>query len=433
MSLRLSHLALLLAVTILLVGIGGIAATWRVAEREFREVLEQDLEQQAELLAELLTDDSARMTDAELKQLLADAFENDDEETLWVSVYDVANGRLLSNLDHDLPLEREGDRTLRREHGGHRWHGVQQSEDGLIVQLLRRDDVYSEVLTDFLEDIVTPALVGSGVTLLLLAALITLALGPLTKLVREVEARNAHSLAPLTTKTAAKEVGLLRDSINGLMHGIDVVVSRERQFANDVAHELRTPLTTLKLALGSAEPDLGMVREEVDRLARVVEQLLTLARLDQGRWQSRFDTIPLSDLYAHLIEQFRDRFQRAAIGLECQLAPVHVAGDATLLEILLRNLLENVLTHCSTCTHASVTLDQAEDVRLRVTDNGPGIPAETLRQMEKGITRLDTKGEGFGLGLAICHRIVAAHGGSIRFSANDDRGHGLVVEIHLPA
>jgi signal transduction histidine kinase len=217
------------------------------------------------------------------------------------------------------------------------------------------------------------------------------------------------------------------------MHGINVVVSRERQFASDVAHELRTPLTTLKLALGSAEPDLGVVREEVDRLARLVEQLLTLARLDQGQWQSRFDTIPLSESYARLIEQFRDRFQRAAIGLESRLAPVHVAGDATLLEILLRNLLENVLTHCSTGTHASVTLDQAADVRLCVTDDGPGIPAETLRQMEKGMTRLDTKGEGFGLGLAICHRIVAAHGGSIRFSANDDRGHGLVVEIHLPA
>jgi two-component system sensor histidine kinase QseC len=194
---------------------------------------------------------------------------------------------------------------------------------------------------------------------------------------------------------------------------------------------LRTPLTTLKVELGGVEPDVDVLRSEVRRLARLVEQLLTLARLEQGQWQRRFDRLLLSDVYARVIDELRDEFERAGMTLETRLAPVELNGDATLLEILLRNLLRNVLDHCSAGTTASVTLEQSEDaVRLRVADDGPGIDAGTLRQMSRGFTRLDSKSEGFGLGLAICHRIVAAHGGAMRFA--DAGGAGLAVEVDVP-
>jgi signal transduction histidine kinase len=434
MSVKLSHFALLLAVAMLLVGLGGIAATWLIADREFRDVLAQDLEQQAELLAELLTASPTRMSDTDLRQLLADAFEGDDEDTLWVTVYDTTSGHLLSNLEHDLPLEARDDGLLRRQFAGYGWHGVQENEDGIIVQLLRRDDVYADVQGDILEDIVTPALIGIGLTLLLLAVLIMLAVRPLTKLAHELEARNADSLAPLTTETPAREIRVLRDSINGLMRGIEAVVTRERQFANDVAHELRTPLTTLKLELASTEPDMRTVKDEVERLARLVEQLLTLARLERGQWQRRFDSVHLSDLCARVVEQLRGNFQRADITLESRLSAARIAGDATLLETLLRNLLQNVLEHCPAGTTASVTLDQRDKgIVLRVVDDGPGIATETLQQMALGFTRLDSKSDGFGLGLAICHRIVTAHGGEIRFSARDDGARGLAIEVRVPA
>jgi signal transduction histidine kinase len=241
-------------------------------------------------------------------------------------------------------------------------------------------------------------------------------------------------LAPLATETPTREIRVLRDSINGLMRSIDAIVTRERQFASDVAHELRTPLTTLKIELASAEPEMRVVKDEVERLASLVEQLLTLARLERGQWQRRFDNVSLSELYARVVEHVREGFRRAGMTLDARLAPARVAGDATLLETLLRNLLQNVLEHCPAGTKASVTLDQDErTVALRVTDDGPGIPAETLRQMAHGFTGLDSKGDGFGLGLAISHRIVTAHGGEIRFSAANDSAPGLVVEVRIPA
>jgi len=153
-----------------------------------------------------------------------------------------------------------------------------------------------------------------------------------------------------------------------------------------------------------------------------------------------------------VVDELRDDFERADMTLEARLAPVVLKGDETLLEILLRNLLRNVLEHCPSGTTASVTLEQCSGaVCLRVADDGPGIAAETLRQMSRGFTRLDGKSEGFGLGLAICHRIAAAHAGRMRFATADGSGavdgaratagdggdngadaRGLAIEVEIP-
>lgn len=430
MTIRLSHFAAVLAIALLLVGLGGIVATWNVADREFREVLDDDLEQQATVLAEVVTRNRLGMNDEEFRQLLTEAFVDDDEDTIWVSVYDLANGRLLSNLAHDLPLESERDGPLRHELGGYGWQGVQRREDDLVVQLLRRNDLYDDVREDMLEQIVAPALLGGIAMLLLVATLIALTLRPLTRLARELEARNPDSLQQLTTPTAAREIRVLRDAINGLIGSIDGALKRERQFASDVAHELRTPLTTLKLELGGAEPDLPAIRNEVDRLAKLVEELLTLARLEQGLARNRFERIALADLCLGIVDSLRERFAARGIQLESRLAPVHIAGDATLLDILLRNLLRNVLDHCPSGTSATVTL-AATDGRavLQVADDGPGIAPATRARMQGDVTRLDSRSGGSGLGLAICRRVVTAHGGEIRFGASADDGKGLLVEI----
>jgi signal transduction histidine kinase len=396
MTIRLSTLAGLLAAAILLAAAGGIASTWLIADREFRDVLDDDLEQQAELLAELVLRDPAHFDDSSFRDLLAAAFEDDDEETVWVSVYDLATGRLLSNLDHELPLESGDDGEVSREFAGHAWHGVQEQVEGIVVQLLRRNDLFDEVRGEMLEQIVTPALVGGLVTLLLLAVLIGLTLRPLSRLAREIESRGAESLGLLQTRTAAREIRVVRDSINGLLRDIGELLRRERQFASDIAHELRTPLTTMKLELGGADPDLPAIRSEVDRLARLVEQLLTLARLEQGQWRSRFEPIALAQLCAAVVEDLRSRFESAGIRLESRLdQAAATTGDATLLEILLRNLLLNVVEHCPGGTSASVALDASgATVRLRVADDGPGMPAATRERIRAGFTRLDSRGEG---------------------------------------
>jgi hypothetical protein len=109
--------------------------------------------------------------------------------------------------------------------------------DAMQFQLLRRADLYADVQGDIVEDIVVPVVAGSAINLLLLGAFLGLLLWPLSRLVRQLESRNADSLEPLTVRTPIAEIGVLRDALNRLMEGIDSVLRRERQFSNDVARE----------------------------------------------------------------------------------------------------------------------------------------------------------------------------------------------------
>lgn len=433
MTFRLSHLALLLAVSIVAAAAGGVLVTWQVANEEFRDVLDEDLENQGELLAELLVAVGAELDAAELQELLEDAFEPEGEESLWVTVYDTRKGISVSNRPHDIPLGDPDRETIRRSFDGYEWRGFQSDEEHLVVQLLRREDLYREVQKQVIEDIVTPAVAGSLASLLLLALLIAFSLWPLTRLARQLETRNSDSLAPVRLATPAREIRVLRDAVNSLMRGVDDVLTRERRFAADVAHELRTPLTTLKLELASSEPDLDAAKAEVTRLSRLVEQLLTLARLEEGQWRRHFEPVALAELFGRVLERHREAFHRAGIELEGRLLPASVAGDPLLLEILLRNLLNNIIDHCPPGCRAEVLLEVADGgPLLTVSDTGPGIEESRRRRMSCGATRLDSRSGGHGLGLAICHRIAEVHGASLRFEARPDGRPGLRVEVRFP-
>lgn len=433
MKIRLSSLAILLGLTLTVTAVVGVVATYIEAGEELHDVLDDDLASQGRLLARLLETGRDRLPHARLDTLLRKAFRPDEEDTLWVNVYDTTTGYLASNLRHELPLRDPDDDDIRLQLDGHDWVGYQHREGHLVVQLLRRADRYDDVREDILEDITMPVLVGSAINLALLATLIILSLWPLARLVRALEARSPDSLAPLVVPTPAVEIGILCDSLNDLMADVDSVLKRERQFASDVAHELRTPLTTLKLELADPEPDRLVLKAEVERLTRLVEQLLILARLEQERWRSAFAPVDLCALCEREIGHVAGRLREAGMHLERDLAPATVNGEPTLLQTLVRNLLGNILDHCPAGTQVLVRLGRVEGcVVLDISDSGPGIPEEFRRQMDAGFTRFDSRSTGLGIGLAICQRIAQVHGATLRFLGNDDGAPGLKVRLSLP-
>jgi two-component system, OmpR family, sensor histidine kinase QseC len=434
MTFRLVHLAVLLAATTVLAAVAGVVATYRVADEELRDVLDEDLESQSRMLAKLLAGERTRPSREELASLLRRTFEADDEDTLWVNVYDLRTGGHASNLKHDLALTDDDSGPVRLQRGRHAWTGYQRRQDDLVVQLLRRDDLYEEVQQEMLDDVVAPAIAGGAVNLLLLAGLMTLLLWPLTRLVRELGARDADSLAPFTLRTPATEIATLRDTLNGLIARVRAVLEREREFTSDVAHELRTPLTTLKLELASPEPDLAAMRSEVDRLARLVGQLLTLARLEERLWKERFGTVELGGVARRELERHASRLAAKRMTVRADLAHARVRGDTALLEMLVQNLLDNVAVHCPAGTAVDVRVQERDGrALLVVSDTGHGIPEPLRARMTERWSRLDSKSEGLGVGLAICQKIVRAHGGSLAMLARPDGAPGLHVEAAFEA
>jgi signal transduction histidine kinase len=433
MTFRLSRLAMLLAASIVVTALSGVVATYWVAQDEFRKVLDQDLENQSELLAEIFSSGSVRVSDVELKKLLVEYLDSKDEEALWITVYDTKTGQSVSNQKHDFPLLDDDDQDLHLQLNDHDWYGFQHKDGDVVVQILRQDERFEDVQGEIFEDITTPMLVVSGINLLLLAVLMGLVLWPLSRLSRQLEHRGAYSLEPLTAKSPAHEIDLLRTTLNGLMKGIDDTLQRERHFANDLAHEMRTPLTTLKLELANAAPDYAVMKFEVNRLAKVLEQLLTLARVEHGQWQGSFIELPLDELCAQELAALQPALEKAGIHTEQQLAPVDIKGDKVLLGVLLRNILRNVSDHCpeKTTLHLQLEASKSEAI-LRVTDSGQGMTAAQLERLNTGFSRLDSRNQGLGLGLAICRRIASVHQASLEFQARPDGLPGLQIVLKFP-
>ncbi len=430
MNVKLPHLAVVLGVTTLMAGVGGVLGTYLVVEEEVQELLDEDLDEHVEFLARVLAMQDGSISATQLQALIEPTFEADQEETLWVNVYYPSTGAHVSNLPHALPMPAPGSGQIALELQDHQWFGYQHSAPGgPVVQLLHRDDRYHEVREEVLEDVALPALAAVGSNLLLLGGFLYLALWPVTRLVGQLESRRSDSLQPLVIATPTREAAVLRDAINGFLTDIRRVLGRERDFASDVAHELRTPLTTLKLELSSASPDVEALRAEAERLSRLVNQLLTLARLQRTDWRESFSVVDLERLCADRIAAMRAELAEAGIFLDAHLERAPVQGDEVLLDVLLRNLLENVKRHCPSGTHADVVLTGHEDrVVLAVRDSGPGVDPEGLKRLNVGISRLDRRSEGLGLGHTICQKIAAIHDASLEFRAGE---HGVGLEVRL--
>lgn len=244
---------------------------------------------------------------------------------------------------------------------------------------------------------------------------------------------------PLTA--ASDEVHRLGETLNQMLERIDRSMERERSFASDASHELRTPLAILKSELELARRPgrpiqelrdaVDSAAEETDRLVQLAEDLLVIARLDQGRLPVRPTSIPVHELLDTVKERFalRAAEQRRELIVEAPDELV-VHADELRIEQAVSNLVENALRH----GRGPITITAQNTgamVELHVRDHGTGFPEEFLPQAFERFTRADTaRGRGgAGLGLAIVAAIARAHGGHA-FVRNAD---GADAWIAIPA
>jgi signal transduction histidine kinase len=265
------------------------------------------------------------------------------------------------------------------------------------------------------------------------------ALRPVEELRQGAERISASGRAgPLPVPEGDDEVHRLAVTLNDMLDRLDAGRARQRAFVADAAHELRSPIASLRTQLevsdrlGEAAPAADLLTD-VGRLSRLVDDLLLLARADEGDPALRLDeAVDLTSIAQDAAaSQVGARIRVVVAG---DGSPVWTVGDPVSMRRVVDNLVGNAVRHASTKVVLSATAPGESTVRLRVSDDGPGIPAADRERVFDRFTRLDNARArdegGAGLGLAIVRELVRRHSGTI---ALGDAEPGLQVDVTLPA
>ena len=281
---------------------------------------------------------------------------------------------------------------------------------------------------------------------LLLTALVTWlgvgrALVPVERIRRRVAAIGGGDLSKRVPLPAARdEVTRLAETMNAMLDRLETSAGRQRRFVADASHELRTPLAnmqaSLEVALARADLDLWQetgqdLQGEYDRMRRLVEDLLLLARLD-GQIPLAHDEVDLDDVVHEEAERLR-RHTEVTVHV-VPLPALRVRGDGARLAQVVGNLADNAARHAAATVSLSLRRDGDWAV-VRVADDGPGVPLEHHLRIFDRFTRLDgaraRDSGGSGLGLAISREIAQAHDGTLKLLP-EGAELGAVFELRLP-
>ncbi|MGL5843556.1 MAG: ATP-binding protein [Aeromonas hydrophila] len=326
----------------------------------------------------------------------------------------------------------------------HKWRTFtlynQDEHTWLIVA--ERDDERSELASKMATLAMLPLLITLPFLLGLLWWLISRGLAPLRQLAQAIGERHPANLSPLTLKIRAQELTPLTNEINRLMHALADTIEREKQFTNEAAHELRTPLAVLRIhsenALAAEDAEsrqhsLQKMLLALDRSDRLLRQLLTQARIDNQQG------LELTELNLNqLLQGTLATLAPIALKKDQQLSlegteQLTVMGQATLLELMFSNLIDNALRYTQAQGEIAVEARQeGHRVRVDIRDNGPGIPTAALSRLCERFFRVNPQqGDGVGLGMAIVSRIAQLHGADLDIH-NRPEG-GLEVSVLLPS
>ncbi len=264
-------------------------------------------------------------------------------------------------------------------------------------------------------------------------------LAPVRRLGDEAKRLGALAEGTLPRTRRGDEIDALAEVLNDLLLRVRSEVVRTRQFTADAAHEIRTPLAAirghLELLLGdvdaAAQSALSGVLEEVERLGRIVNQLLLLEKLEASPEVATRVRLDLGELARDLVDHLRVLADERGIELSCAWTPTPVLGDPEKLRQLFLNLIDNAFRHTPPGGRVQVRVERdGETARAVVRDTGPGIEAERLERIfDRFASDRSRAAAGSGLGLPIARAIARAHGGELRAASPG----GAELTVELPA
>ena len=250
-------------------------------------------------------------------------------------------------------------------------------------------------------------------------------------------------VSPLMMRTWRDEIVDLGQDFDRMAEQLQRAVDSQRSLLHDVSHELRSPLTRMQAAIGllRQNPELGesmlsRIETESEKLDALIEELLTLHRLDAGAVQSQHEQVDLIELLQAIVEdaEFEAHASGKTITLETA-APFISVVQGELVYRAFENVIRNAVKYSPPggTTEVQARVIQPDLLEISVADRGPGVPAELHKRIFDPFFRIEEQGRtrGSGLGLAIAHRTVIMHDGNIQVVSRQNGG--LIVRITLPA
>ena len=367
-----------------------------------------------------------------------------DAPNVVIQIWDPSGVRLYFSHDYaDLPQRAVlGFSTIEINNRAWRVYSAQQGPT--VVQIAQPLQVRSSIAARSALKTVAPLLL----LVPFLGGLIWVAVGrglaPIHGIAAQLAARDAGALAPVTDQDLPDEILPLTQAVNQLLTRLEQAATIQRRFVDDAAHELRTPLTALQLQVTLAEratdapqrsAAFATLHAGLARAARLVQQLLTLARHEPGAMAGAWQRVDLAAIAREAVADqalAADR-RHLDLGLTND-APVPVIGDADALRILVNNLLDNALRATPAGGRIDVAVAcAAQSALLTVQDSGPGIAeVDMARVFDRFYRGAGAPAGGSGLGLAIVRRIADMHGAQVAI-VNADGGLRACVTMRLAA
>ncbi|EGT74273.1 Sensor protein qseC [Haemophilus haemolyticus M21127] len=304
---------------------------------------------------------------------------------------------------------------------------------------------------DYREDLIEEMIFGQmwiwfaslPILIIVLGWLIHKELRPIKCLSQEVQTRKSGDVSLLNTEGLPVEILPLVKNLNQFFDRTSAMLQRERRFTSDAAHELRSPLAALRIQTEVAQlaGDDGELREQallhltqgIDRASQLIEQLLTLSKLDNLQELEELQPIDWEGIIQSLIADryFVAEKRKITLAFEKESEPKQKQGQPILVSLMLRNLLDNAIKYCSEDTTVSVKIAFSQII---VEDNGGGVDSEDLKKLGQRFYRPAGQNEkGSGLGLSIVMRIAELHGFKVRLENVIKEGQriGLKAQIFL--
>ncbi|MDN0006746.1 quorum sensing histidine kinase QseC [Providencia stuartii] len=442
-SLRLKLTLMLLLLALMTWGVASLLA-WHQTYKTINELFDTQQMVFAKRLSVLPSDlDFNDVSLAKTKKILRKNRGNQDDDALAFAIFTPQGEMVLNDGDNGRKIpfnfSREGFTEGKIKGSDDEWRFVwlRSSEGQYIIVVGQEWEYRQDMAMEIMVAQFLPWLIALPIMLILFLWLLTRALRPLHQVTTQLYQRRPDELSSVHVERLPSEVKPMLDALNSLFTRIQVMFARERQFTSDAAHELRSPLAALKVQaevvqIAGHDPTIrehavANLSEGIDRATRLVDQLLTLSRLES---LSQLDDVEQLSWLALIESALQD------ISLEAKAAqttmdvvvvnePPLLTGQRLLLAILLRNLLHNAIRYGKAGGKVDIVLNKDH---LTIHDDGQGVTQDVLKRLGERFYRPPGQEKtGSGLGLSIAKQIAELHHFRLIF-ANGENG-GFCVKI----